>query len=167
MNGASSEPAVNASFLPLRSAGLLMPLSAGTSRPMSFLRTKPAMPLTGSPFERAIAIGACDAWPMSYSPLPTICTVVTEPLPSSTRDLEAVLGEQPFLDGEMDGGVRGPGRPIEPHLELVGGERGSAGERGNGKGCSERENGAQLAARRHREALPFMAVLISKSEMKV
>ena len=63
---------------------------------MSFCRMKPAMALTGSPFERAIAIGASDAWPTSYSPLPTICTVATDPLPSSTTTSRPCLANSPF-----------------------------------------------------------------------
>ena len=47
MNGASSEPAVKAIFLPLRSAALLMPASFGTSSPMSFCWMNPAIALTG------------------------------------------------------------------------------------------------------------------------
>ncbi len=120
MNGASSEPAVNAIFLPLRSAGLLMPLSFGTSRPMSFWRMKPAIAFTGSPLERAIAIGASDAWPTSYSPLPTICTVATDPLPSSTVTSRPYLANSPFCDARWIAACAAPRGPVEPHRDAVG-----------------------------------------------
>ena len=167
MNGDSSEPAVNAIFLPLRSAGLLMLLSAGTSRPMSFLPNEAGDALDRKPLRtrnghRRVR-GVAD-----------VVFAVADDLHGRDRavaivdrDIEAVLGEQPFLHGEMDGGVRGPGRPIEPHLELVGGERGSAGERESGKGCSERDEWRSVGGEKTSRSAPVHAGLISKSEMKV
>ena len=79
-------------------------------------------------------------------------------------DLEAMLGEQPFLHGEIDGGVRGPGRPIEPQLELVGGESGSAGQQGHRHDDGEGDEGAQ-SAEKHRSA-PVHGGLIKQAKRK-
>ncbi len=61
MNGASSEPAVNAIFLPLRSAALLMPPSLRHQKADIVLLNEARDRLYRKPFERAIAIGASEA----------------------------------------------------------------------------------------------------------
>ncbi len=83
--------------MPLRSLGPWMPPSLGTSRPTSLSRAKTATAFTGTPLSRAIIIDASAAWPTSnWSPPPTSCTVVTEPLPSSRLTSSPAALNQPF-----------------------------------------------------------------------
>jgi hypothetical protein len=103
MKGPSSEPAVNATFRPSRSLGVRHPEPAGTRTPMSLLRTKPAIEMTGNPLPRAMAGAERFAWPTSNCPAPTSWIVTTDPVPSSIVTSRPALRNHPFCSARKNG----------------------------------------------------------------